>query len=297
MQLRLKAEGRYDDASEYGGHVATFGEFKRRVAQVASLPLATLRIKVGDPPELVDYPDSTPLASTLISTGCAVTAVDGRSLPSEQPAASEAATVALSHTQCSCHNRSNTNDDGGELGIRDGLVVDRVKFKDGYLVRRTVPSDNSCLFRSLGYALGQVDMPPEQLRELVCRGILDNPEAYNEAVLEKPVGEYCLWISQPASWGGGIEMAVLSETFHVEISSVDTQTLRIDRFGEGKYVRRVILLYSGIHYDYVAFVDGPNTSREFDQTVFSAISGDDSAVLAAAVALADKLRGSQRYYM
>ncbi|KAJ2330020.1 ubiquitin-specific protease otu1 [Coemansia sp. RSA 2673] len=171
-----------------------------------------------------------------------------------------------------------------------------VTFRDGYLVHRTVPSDNSCLFRSLCSVLGQVGLTSERLRELVCQGILENPELYNEAVLDKPIAEYCHWISQSSSWGGGIEMAIISETFSVEICSIDISSLRIDRFGEDKYTRRVILLYSGIHYDYVAFASSANAPRDFDQTEFGVVLGVDDAVLAAAVELAAKLRRRQGYF-
>ncbi|KAJ2817705.1 ubiquitin-specific protease otu1 [Coemansia sp. 'formosensis'] len=171
-----------------------------------------------------------------------------------------------------------------------------VTFRDGYLVRRTVPSDNSCLFRSLCSVLGQVGLTPERLRELVCQGILENPELYNEAVLEKPISEYCHWITQSSSWGGGIEMAILSERFGVEICSIDISSLRIDRFGEDRYTRRVILLYSGIHYDYVAFASNVNAPRDFDQTEFGVVLGVDDAVLAAAVELAATLRSRQSHF-
>ncbi|KAJ2582535.1 ubiquitin-specific protease otu1 [Coemansia sp. RSA 1836] len=314
MQLHLKANGRDGDASEFGGQVVTFGEFKRCMAQVASLPLETLRIKVGDPPEFVDYPDSTLLADTPISTGCAVYAVGVREI--SQPAATGETSVAptTKHPTCTCDNciakataqnsrqeqiasqpastpapRSDDIERSSEMADQENLAL--VMFRDGYLVRRTVPSDNSCLFRALGRALGQSSLTPERLRELVCHGILSNPELYNEAVLERSAAEYCHWISQSTSWGGGIEMAILSATFGVEICSIDIQTLRVDRFSEGNYARRVILLYSGTHYDYVAFASSANAPRDFDQTEFGVVSGvDDDAVLAAAVELAAALR-------
>ncbi|KAJ2892664.1 ubiquitin-specific protease otu1, partial [Coemansia aciculifera] len=68
-------------------------------------------------------------------------------------------------------------------------------------------------------------------------------------------------------------------------------SLRIDRFGEGKYAGRVILLYSGIHYDYVAFAASADAPRDFDQTEFGIVASvDNDAVLAAAVELAATLR-------
>ncbi|KAJ2882163.1 ubiquitin-specific protease otu1 [Coemansia aciculifera] len=318
MQLYLKAEGRDGNDSEFGGQASTFGEFRRHLAQVASFPLATMRIKVGDPPEFIDFPDSTPLADTPISTGCAVYAV-GRRDTSKPEVTSEAAattttTERMPHTCQNCTSTtaqtsrqepysesknpqtSRSYNVEGSVGMDDKDTPALVMFRDGYLVRRTVPSDNSCLFRSLCSVLGQVGLTSERLREMVCQGILENPELYNEAVLEKPIAEYCHWISQSSSWGGGIEMAILSETFSVEICSIDISSLRIDRFGEEKYTRRVILLYSGIHYDYVAFASSANAPRDFDQTEFGVVLGVDDAVLAAAVELAAALRSRQNYF-
>ncbi|KAJ2745804.1 ubiquitin-specific protease otu1 [Coemansia sp. BCRC 34301] len=314
MRLHLKAEGKDDRASEFGGQVLTFGEFKRRMAQVSSLPLATLRIKVGDPPEFVDYPDSTPLANTLISADCSVYAVGARDISRSVVPGEAPANPTAKRTPCDCkgcaakadaHNSCQEQPRPGPAGslvprsdyiessseIADWDTSAFVAFRDGYLVRRTVPSDNSCLFRALCHALGQPSLNPKRLRELVCHGILNNPELYSEAVLEKPAAEYCQWISQSTSWGGGIEMAILSETFSVEICSIDIQSLRTDRFGEGSFARRVILLYSDIHYDYVAFASSANAPRGFDQTEFGVVSGvDGDAILAAAVGLAAALR-------
>ncbi|KAJ2492636.1 ubiquitin-specific protease otu1 [Coemansia sp. RSA 2050] len=320
MQLYLKAEGRDGGEGEYGGQASTFGEFRRRLAQVTSLPLETLRIKVGDPPEFIDFPDSTPLADTPITKNCAVYAVRERVQDTSGPEAASGAAAAATteHTPHTCENCTNataahssrqeqrSEPEGSQLSrlpsvessfdMADKSIPALVAFRDGYLVRRSVPSDNSCLFRSLCSVLGQVGLTSERLRELVCQGILDNPEQYNEAVLEKPIPEYCHWISQPSSWGGGIEMAILSERFSVEICSIDIQSLRVDRFGEGKYARRVILLYSGIHYDYVAFASSASAPRDFDQTEFGVVLGADDAVLAAAVELAASLRGHQSHY-
>ena len=58
-------------------------------------------------------------------------------------------------------------------------------------------------------------------------------------------------ILMPDSWGGAIEISILSQYFNVEIAVVDTQSCRIDRFGEDKfYKERVFLYYDVIHYDH-----------------------------------------------
>lgn len=55
---------------------------------------------------------------------------------------------------------------------------------------------------------------------------------------------------KPESWGGAIEVSILSEFYGIEIAVVDTQNAIINRFGEDKkYGSRVFLLFDGIHYD------------------------------------------------
>ena len=68
--------------------------------------------------------------------------------------------------------------------------------------------------------------------------------------LGKPNSEYCTWIRNEDHWGGGIELSILSNYYGVEIVAVDTQNLRLNRFGEDKaYPYRIFLIFDGIHYD------------------------------------------------
>jgi ubiquitin thioesterase OTU1 len=46
---------------------------------------------------------------------------------------------------------------------------------------------------------------------VVASAILSNPIQYNEAILGRPIDEYIEWILKPNSWGGAIELAILSE--------------------------------------------------------------------------------------
>ena len=79
---------------------------------------------------------------------------------------------------------------------------------------------------------------------------MNDPVNYPEVVLGRPPMEYVSWILEPHSWGGGIELAILSDHFQTELWAVDILTLRFDRFGQdADHARVALLLYSGIHYD------------------------------------------------
>lgn len=88
------------------------------------------------------------------------------------------------------------------------------------------------------------------MREVIAQHVFNDKEMYNEAMLGKPNAEYCEWIRKPASWGGAIEVSILSNYYGIEIDVVDITNALINRFGEDKeYGMRMFLLFDGIHYD------------------------------------------------
>lgn len=122
----------------------------------------------------------------------------------------------------------------------------------GSLVLRIMPDDNSCLFRAISSAVMSDMDAVTELRSIVAESIQAEPEKYNKAVLDnKDPDKYCRWIKSADSWGGQVELLILSIYFETEIFSVDVQTLRVDRYNEGA-PRRCFVVYSGIHYDTIA---------------------------------------------
>lgn len=83
-----------------------------------------------------------------------------------------------------------------------------------------------------------------ELRSIIAQNIQANPDTYSAVVLDQQPDDYCRWIQTEDAWGGAIELDILSKHFDVEISSIDVQTLRTDRFNEGR-PERCILVYSG----------------------------------------------------
>lgn len=167
----------------------------------------------------------------------------------------------------------------------------------GTFVLRVMPDDNSCLFRAVGAAvMGDMDTMVE-LRSIVAGSIQGNPTEYNAAILGKKPDEYCQWIQNEDSWGGAIELKIISEYFNVEICSIDVQTLNTLQFNEGAPTR-CIVVYSGIHYDVLALSpsDPPythaNPFAEGDTKLFDAI---DPVVLEKAKELC-KILQSKHYY-
>ncbi|KAI9030933.1 hypothetical protein CLU79DRAFT_732094 [Phycomyces nitens] len=191
-------------------------------------------------------------------------------------------------------------------GIRDGdaLIVSIVEppptpkdtkgiqTENGFLMFRGMDDDNSCLFRAIGYVLERDISKAPELRRVIGKAILDDPITYDDVTLGKPREKYIEWIQKDGSWGGAIELSIFSKYFSVEIDSIDVQTGRVDRFGEGSYPERVFILYSGIHYDALAMSPTIDSPLDFDQTRFPI--GDESA-FKAAQAVATALRQGHQY--
>ncbi|KAI8987023.1 hypothetical protein BDB01DRAFT_784306 [Pilobolus umbonatus] len=184
------------------------------------------------------------------------------------------------------------NRQGGYAFYDNGGGTEAIPTENGYLVLRPMEDDNSCLFRSIGYLISRDVTMATQLREVIANVIRDNPSDYSSAALGQPRDQYIQWIQKKDSWGGAIEIAIFSDHFGVEIDSIDVQTGRIDQFGKGKHQNRVLLLYSGIHYDALALAPTADSPTDFDTTWLSV---EDASIDKAASEMARRLRQKHQY--
>ncbi|KAK0648767.1 hypothetical protein B0T16DRAFT_456223 [Cercophora newfieldiana] len=160
--------------------------------------------------------------------------------------------------------------------------------RGGHIVLRVMPDDNS--FTAFGGALG-LDNPSQVLRKKVADYIREHPVKYNKVILGEEPLRYTSRMMQMDTWGGAIELSILSDIYNVEICSIDVKSLRVDRFGEGKE-NRVIILYSGIHYDRIAFCMDLSYPVEVDVSRWST---DDDEVVEKAKELAQRLQRLHYY--
>lgn len=154
----------------------------------------------------------------------------------------------------------------------------------GILLKKVVPSDNSCLFSSVYYLMnGNIDTSKlREVRQIVANVITAHPDLYNEGILEKSNKEYCKWILKDSSWGGAIELSILSEHYLVEVVAIDAKTGLLNRFGEDKfYPRRIIVMYDGIHYD-------PIHMETFEGSIETIFSCDEGSILQQAQEIAEQ---------
>lgn len=179
-------------------------------------------------------------------------------------------------------------------GVENGALVTVVVGEVAEYVRRDVPADNSCLFRAvalLKYGTRD-DEVCRQLRSKVAETIRGNPAEWSPLLpCGKSVHEYTEWIVDEKSWGGWIELVILSKLLEVNFVAIDIKTCKELEARTAAGLEKAFLLYDGIHYD--ALVKGVVMDHSKDQRTFS--NKDDSQALEAFKAIAAKANAKKAF--
>eukprot|EP01104_Vermistella_antarctica_P006625 TRINITY_DN17331_c0_g1_i1.p1 TRINITY_DN17331_c0_g1~~TRINITY_DN17331_c0_g1_i1.p1 ORF type:complete len:325 (+),score=39.74 TRINITY_DN17331_c0_g1_i1:260-1234(+) len=262
--LRCKAQGQVVTLRNvnFSDPLSSLAE---RIATELDVPAARQKLLVGFPPSLVDKDGTTPLSECGIQRGDTVL-VEVKDVDDLTPVTSSEPAPVVKSLDQSLGSPKTTPSRPPAFA-----PVGRMDVGGGSVVRRPVASDNSCLFTSIAYVLEGRDLSKaSHLRTVVADTIAADPTTYSSAVLAKEPADYVKWIISPTSWGGGIELSILSNHYRVEISAMDIQTLRYDVYGSNmKYQHRCYLIYDGIHYDPLAFTFSPECPPDSDITVFN----------------------------
>lgn len=284
QQLRLRMQAKGGPKLLEGLYLAsTIGRLKEVIADTANIPKHLIKIRMGYPPKAIDISDESAELSSLPLRS-------GDTLIVEEEKSVESPVDINSTSQCGIKPHGSLHDDRLDMLLHHQLE----EGASGILTRKVVPADNSCLFTSMHLVMndGAYDQSAApHLREVIAQIVSRDPGTYSEAILGKPNRSYCKWIRDKNSWGGGIELSILSQYFNTEIAVVDTQSGRVDRFGEDKnYKERVFLIYDGIHYDPLVYepIDAHVTLR----TKFS-ITND--VILAQALELASEAKSIRQF--
>ncbi|CAE6517215.1 unnamed protein product [Rhizoctonia solani] len=265
--------------------LATVLSLQQSIQELSGLLPSQQELKAGYPPKALTLIPELPLSSLGLQRGDQITVtVKPGSAPAATVPGPTSAPVSTARPAPSAP-APRTN-----IGAPDDGFVET---HAGTLVHRVVPDDNSCLFSSIAIVFGQGMAAAQKMRSIVVDVIRDNPETYSDVVLGQSRESYMATISKNSTWGGAIELSAFSDYFRTEIDSYDVETGRCDKFGEGKYDNRCILMYSGIHYDAVSLAPIRDAPPEFHTTVFP-IDGSD-AMTQAASKLASQLRASRKF--
>ncbi|XP_069101319.1 ubiquitin thioesterase OTU1-like [Argopecten irradians] len=245
---------------------SSVGEMMTKISELTKIKKDWIKIRTGYPPKIVELCDENKLLNSLpFRSGDTIIVEEDKSLEGEN-----------------------------KQKRIDNVLQTQSLQRQGMLMRKVVPANNSCLFTSI-YSLmndGELDLScSPMMRELIAGVVLSDPQTFNEAFLGRTNSNYCKWIMNKESWGGGIEIAILSKYYGVEIDVVDTQSCRIDRFGEDQnYPERILVIYDGIHYD--PLVLEPLVPGEAVTTIFST---RDASILAQAMEIAEEAKASRQF--
>lgn len=266
---------------------ATVGDLQQQIFAASQIPPSHQEIKSGYPPSTLTVIPGLPLSSLGLRPGEQIIVNQRAIAAAVHPPTAGTMTLPISQSFSSpvpqpIATPSSTGP--AFVEISDSSV----------LVHRVVPDDNSCLFSSVALIFEQDINKAQKMRQIVADGIRSNTETYNDAILGMPRDKYISTILTPSVWGGAIELGVLANHFGTEITSIDVETGRIDRFTpptEKSRGDRCVLIYSGIHYDAATLSPAVDAPAEWDQTVFPIMSTDeDDPVLEAGKKLATILR-------
>lgn len=148
---------------------------------------------------------------------------------------------------------------------------------------RPIAADNSCLFNAVGYTMHHSTNRAPFLRQVVSREVSSDPQKYSPVFLGMENAVYCNWITNPAHWGGGIELSILAAHYRREIAAWNLATGALHVFGEEEgYTKQVMVIYNGVHYDALAIAASPRAEQDEDVTEYNPRTRRGKMILAAA---------------
>jgi ubiquitin thioesterase OTU1 len=156
----------------------------------------------------------------------------------------ESLRIQLIDQKLSNSDRNENRNKNNGINGNNFNVIDYSKYS---IKKKDIPADNSCLFNAINFAINQNSDNPEIIRGIISSEIMANPNEYNSGILGKDPDKYCKWIMDKETWGGGIELSILSKFFQIQIGVADIQHITIEYFGN--YDKCIYLLYNNIHYD------------------------------------------------
>ena len=155
--------------------------------------------------------------------------------------------IQLIDPKLSNTDKNDKNENTNKNNQKNGNNYNVIDYSKYSIKKKDIPADNSCLFNAINFAINQNADNPEIIRGIISSEIMANPNEYNSGILGKEPDKYCKWIMDKETWGGGIELSILSKFFQIQIGVADIQHITIEYFGN--YDRCIYLLYNNIHYD------------------------------------------------
>lgn len=284
---------------------STVLDLQQAILAASDIPPSAQDLKAGYPPRtLTAVIPELPLSSLGLAPGEQLLVTQKSGTAAAAPSTSStygAAPPVPSRASLSANPQAQTVDPPASqprpgASAASSPQPDYVETVGGYLIHRIVPDDNSCLFSSIAVVFEQDISKASTIRKIVADAIRNDPDTWSDAILGRPRADYISAILSPNTWGGAIELTILATHYATEIASVDVETGRVDRFtppaGAGN---RVLLIYSGIHYDAALLAPELGVPEEWCASIVPVGSDAADPNLSALKALAGKLRAKRQY--
>lgn len=261
---------------------STLKDLKNQITELTGIQYSNIKIMKGYPPTMLENSnESATLQSLSLHNGDLLTieefTADKQQHASESKALAEKSNSSLSPKAKTSHSSKDS------------------KPSSGVLLRKVVPANNSCLFTSIHFVMTNGDFDLEiqkSLRDIIAKSVSSDSVTFNEAILGKKNSDYCKWIKDSTSWGGSIEIMILSKYYKCEICVVDIRTGRIDRFGEDcAYPQRVFIIYDGIHFDPLYL----QTSIHEPDNIKTKFATSDDAVMVQAYEVGNEAKKAKQF--
>ncbi|CAD7942141.1 unnamed protein product [Amoebophrya sp. A25] len=218
-------------------------------------------------------------ASSVAASSAAPTG--GKQQQQEEASSTSAATTHGKSTTTYRYKVPSANDVAGSSG--------------SFAERHVIAADNSCLFNAILFDTKGIASAPsagalnaETLRKFCADTVRGDPCTYDPLTLAESGRtslEYADWITKKDSWGGFMELSILSTAFGIQIVAVDVISTRMEYFphDSGSLSHRIFVFFDGIHYD---------ACRKGGMSVFSV---NDEAVLNEVMAVAIELKENKQF--
>lgn len=271
---------------------ATIRQLRATICE--KVDLKQFELKAGFPPKVIrldDHPDET----TITASGLQLNNESIQVIPPSAPASAQPAQPSQPQSlqPGSASSKPLTQPSAGPSATSDprqDIPEISLPSESATLVLRVMPDDNSCLFRAIATAVSG-DQDADQVTKMrwhCSEYIQSNPAIYSKAILGKEPSAYCAWIQQENSWGGDIELDILSRVLGVEIDACIVHPFTVQKYNEGA-ADRIVLVYSGIHYDTVALSPDPDGDIGAELDIRRFPSGDSEYVLEGTRQLCERL--------
>ncbi|SCU83517.1 LADA_0C11914g1_1 [Lachancea dasiensis] len=222
---------------EFGTRVVTVSndcvvsELLKTVSEELELGKPFASCRFGYPPQVVDLTQETNLGKKLEDLGIA---------------SGEKVNFTLEST--SAHSLESPSHEVPRK-LKENQISLQGIWSDRILQIHAVPDDNSCMFHAISYCI-HGDLSHSQVyREIVASEVAADPMEYSDAILGRPNREYSQWILKKSSWGGGIELAVLSKVLQLSVYVLDVDAAKFEKFNEQRFSDFIMVAFNGVHYD------------------------------------------------